>query len=66
MVGVKALEETSINEGEWNAYQIDFITCASNSVLQKLILLSVVIRINISFLFIGFVQPIFLYDGGEF
>lgn len=55
MVGVKALEETSINEGEWNAYQIDFITCASNNVLQKLILLSVVIRINISFLFIGFV-----------
>lgn len=55
MVVVKALEETSTKGGEQNAYQIDFITCASNSMLHTLILLPVVIRISIYFLFTAFV-----------
>lgn len=54
-MSVKALEEASRKDGEQSAYQIDFIPHISNSVLQKLIFLSVVIRINTSFLFIGFV-----------
>lgn len=55
MMSIKALEEVSKKEGEQSAYQIDFILHISNSTLKKSIFLSVVIRINTSFLFIGFV-----------
>jgi len=51
----KALEEASRKEGEQSAYRINFIQCASNSMLQKSILLSVVIRINTSLIFIAFI-----------
>lgn len=60
-MSAKALEAASRKEGKQCAYHIDFIPCASNSMLQKLISLSVVIRISTTFLFIGRVQPILFH-----
>lgn len=65
MMSVKVLEQASRKEGEQSAYPIDFIPRTSNSMLQKSISMSAVIRINTSFHLLNLYSPFYLTKEGN-
>lgn len=53
------LEEASRKEWEWSAHQIDFTPYISKNMLQKLVLLSILIKIN-NFYLLDLYRPFYL------